>query len=53
MKSQLQYAVGRQLDLLDDESVERARLAFVAANYDFKSLVLAVAASESFYGRTD
>ncbi|MSR60562.1 MAG: DUF1588 domain-containing protein [Planctomycetaceae bacterium] len=48
VKSLLQYAVGRQLDLLDDESVERARQAFVAANHDFKVLVQAVTASESF-----
>ena len=53
VKIQLQYAVGRQLDLLDDESVERVRQAFVAASYDFKSLVQAVAASESFYGVTE
>ena len=49
----LRYAVGRPLDLLDDESVERARKAFVAANYDFKALVLAVAASESFRGASE
>ncbi len=48
VKSLLQYAVGRQLDLLDDDSVERAQRAFVTANYDFKVLVQAVAASESF-----
>lgn len=48
VKNLLQYAVGRQLDLLDDDSVERAQRAFVNANYDFKVLVQAVAASESF-----
>ncbi len=49
----LRYAVGRPLDPLDDESVERARKAFVAANYDFKVLVLAVAGSESFRGASE
>ena len=44
----LQYAVGRQLDLLDDESIEQAQRAFVAANYDFKVLVQAVAGTQSF-----
>ncbi|MCA9009933.1 MAG: DUF1588 domain-containing protein, partial [Planctomycetaceae bacterium] len=48
VKSLLQYAVGRQLDLLDDDSVERAQRAFVTANYDFKVLVQAVATCESF-----
>ena len=48
VESLLQYAVGRKLDLLDDDSVERAQRAFVTANYDFKVLVQAVAASESF-----
>ncbi len=49
----LQYAVGRQLDLLDEESVEQAQRAFVAANYDFKVLVRAVVASESFRGASE
>jgi hypothetical protein len=53
VKSLLQYAVGRQLDLADDESVERAHKAFVAANYDFRMLVQAVAASESFRGPSE
>jgi len=53
VESLLQYAVGRQLDLLDDESVDRAQRAFVDTNYDFKVLVQAVVASESFRGASD
>jgi hypothetical protein len=50
VESLVQYAVGRRLDLVDDDSVERAYRAFVATKYDFKALLQAVAASESFRG---
>ncbi|MBM4077207.1 MAG: DUF1588 domain-containing protein, partial [Planctomycetes bacterium] len=44
----LQYATGRQPDLADDESIENSWKMFAAAGYDFKILVQAIAASESF-----
>jgi len=53
VKSLLQYAIGRQLDLLDDMSVDEVERAFAAANYDFRTLVQAVVASESFRGIPD
>lgn len=49
-RSLLQYATGRQLDLVDDDSVEKANQAFAAENYDFRVLVEAIAASEAFRG---
>jgi len=49
----VQYAAGRRLDLADERSVEQARRAFIAAAYDFKTLVQAVATSASFTGLPD
>jgi hypothetical protein len=46
----VQYAAGRRLDLADERSVELARRAFIAAGYDFRALVQAVATSASFTG---
>jgi hypothetical protein len=50
VESLLQYAVGRRLDPVDDDSVERAVREFVASGHDFRTLVQAVASSEAFRG---
>lgn len=50
VESVMKYALGRKLDLLDDDSVETAHQVFVQSNYDFKSLLKAVATSASFKG---
>lgn len=46
----MKYALGRNLDLLDDDSVEMAHQVFVQSDYDFQSLLKAIATSASFKG---
>ncbi len=50
VESTMKYALGRNLDLLDDDSVEKVHRVFVQSNYDFKKLLKAVATSASFKG---
>lgn len=50
VESTMKYALGRNLDLLDNDSVEKVHQVFVQSNYDFKSLLKAIAISASFKG---
>lgn len=43
----MKYALGRNLDLLDHDSVEKAHQVFIQSDYDFQSLLKAIATSAS------